>query len=70
LANFTEIALMALPLSLIVITNEIDLSVASILGLSSSLLGALWQYKLAMPWVGPGQANQEGFENYRYPKKH
>jgi len=51
LANFTEIALMALPLSLIVITNEIDLSVASILGLSSSLLGALWQYKLAMPLV-------------------
>jgi rhamnose transport system permease protein len=51
LANFTEIALMALPLSLIVITNEIDLSVASILGLSSSLLGALWEYKLAMPLV-------------------
>ena len=51
LANFTEIALMALPLSLIVITSEIDLSVASILGLSSSLLGALWQYKLPMPLV-------------------
>src|ERR1700674_3670147 len=49
LANFVEIALMALPLSLIVITNEIDLSVASILGLSSSLLGALWEYKVAMP---------------------
>ena len=40
---------MALPLSLIVITNEIDLSVASMLGLSSSLLGLLWEYKLAMP---------------------
>src|SRR3977135_2383279 len=49
LANFVEIALMALPLSLIVITNEIDLSVASMLGLSSSLLGLLWDYKLAMP---------------------
>jgi rhamnose transport system permease protein len=49
LANFVEIALMALPLCLIVITNEIDLSVASILGLSSSLLGALWEYKVAMP---------------------
>jgi rhamnose transport system permease protein len=49
LANFVEIALMALPLCLIVITNEIDLSVASILGLSSSLLGLLWEYKLAMP---------------------
>src|SRR6202162_5831724 len=49
LANFVEIALMALPLSLIVITNEIDLSVASMLGLSSSLLGLLWEQKLTMP---------------------
>ena len=49
LANFVEIALMALPLSLIVITNEIDLSVASMLGLSSSVLGLLWDYKIAMP---------------------
>jgi rhamnose transport system permease protein len=49
LANFVEIALMALPLSLIVITNDIDLSVASMLGLSSCLLGLLWEYKLAMP---------------------
>jgi rhamnose transport system permease protein len=49
LANFVEIALMALPLSLIVITNEIDLSVASTLGLSSSLLGLLWEQKLPMP---------------------
>src|SRR5271166_5986373 len=49
LANFVEIALMALPLGLIVITNDIDLSVASMLGLSSSLLGLLWEYKLAMP---------------------
>jgi rhamnose transport system permease protein len=49
LANFVEIALMALPLSLIVITKEIDLSVASILGLSSSLLGLLWETKVAMP---------------------
>ncbi|HEY0792638.1 MAG TPA: ABC transporter permease [Chthoniobacterales bacterium] len=49
LANFVEIALMALPLTLIVITNEIDLSVASILGLSSSLLGVLWEAKVALP---------------------
>ena len=48
LANFVEIALMALPLSLIVITNEIDLSVASILGLSSCLLGLLWEDKFPM----------------------
>ena len=49
LANFVEIALMALPLSLIVITKEIDLSVASILGLSSSFLGLLREANLAMP---------------------
>jgi rhamnose transport system permease protein len=49
LANFVEIALMALPLSLIVITSEIDLSVASVLGLSSSLLGLLWESKVPMP---------------------
>src|SRR6516225_1474386 len=49
LANFIEIALLALPLSLIVITKEIDLSVASILGLSSSLLGLLWEAKVSMP---------------------
>src|SRR5260370_42141790 len=49
LANFVEIALMALPLTLIVIANEIDLSVASMLGLSSSLLGLLWDAKVAVP---------------------
>jgi rhamnose transport system permease protein len=49
LANFVEIALMALPLSLIVISGEIDLSVASILGLSSCLLGLLWDAKFPMP---------------------
>jgi rhamnose transport system permease protein len=49
LANFVEIALMALPLGLIVITNEIDLSVASMLGLSSSLLGLLWASKVPLP---------------------
>ena len=37
-----DIAIMALPLTLIVISGEIDLSVASTLGLSSSLLGYLW----------------------------
>lgn len=49
LANFVEIALMALPLSLIVITGEIDLSVASMLGLSSALLGLLWDAQVAVP---------------------
>ena len=33
---------MALPLTLIVITGEIDLSVASMLGLSGAVIGDLW----------------------------
>ena len=33
--DFSEIALMALPLTLVVIAAEIDLSIASVLGLSS-----------------------------------
>jgi rhamnose transport system permease protein len=37
-----EFAIMALPMTLIIISGEIDLSVASILGLSSALLGVLW----------------------------
>jgi rhamnose transport system permease protein len=37
-----EIAIMALPMTLIIISGEIDLSVASILGLASALLGVLW----------------------------
>src|ERR1700676_2970768 len=49
LANFVELPVLALPLSLIVLAKEIDLSVASILGLSSSLLGWLWELKVPMP---------------------
>jgi rhamnose transport system permease protein len=37
-----EIAIMTLPLTLIIIAGEIDLSVASILGLSSAMLGYLY----------------------------
>jgi rhamnose transport system permease protein len=37
-----EIAIMTLPMTLIVISGEIDLSVASTLGMSSATLGFLW----------------------------
>jgi len=37
------IALIALPMTLIVITGEIDLSVASTVGLTCSVMGQLWQ---------------------------
>ena len=46
-----EIAIMTLPMTLIVISGEIDLSVASILGMSSSLLGYLWSKGWPMPAV-------------------
>jgi rhamnose transport system permease protein len=41
--SVAAIALMALPMTLIVITSEIDLSVASTLALSSATLGVLWE---------------------------
>ena len=42
--DFSEIALMALPLTLVVIAAEIDLSIASVLGLSSALMAYLWDH--------------------------
>ena len=41
LLDIAPILLIALPMTLIIITGEIDLSVASIVGLSSVLLGVL-----------------------------
>jgi len=46
-----EIAIMALPMTLIIISGEIDLSVSSILGMSSCLLGYLWERHWAMPLI-------------------
>ena len=40
--NTGEIAIMALPMALIIISGEIDLSVESTLGMSSAVLGVLW----------------------------
>jgi rhamnose transport system permease protein len=46
-----EIAIMTLPMTLIIISGEIDLSVASILGMASALLGVLWSHGWPMPAV-------------------
>src|ERR1700733_16147242 len=51
LADLTEIALMALAMTLIIVAAEIDLSVASVLGASSALMGVLWHMGLPMPVV-------------------
>src|SRR5947207_6469000 len=42
-SNIMEIAIMALPMTLIIIAGEIDLSVGSMLGLASVMLGLLWE---------------------------
>jgi rhamnose transport system permease protein len=42
---------MALPMTLIIVMGEIDLSVASVLGASSALMGVLWHMGLPMPAV-------------------
>ncbi|QUX31504.1 ABC transporter permease [Nocardiopsis akebiae] len=46
--SVAAIALMALPMTLIVITGEIDLSVASTLALTSATLGVLWEAGVAI----------------------
>ena len=46
-----EIAIMTLPMALIIISGEIDLSVASILGMASALLGFLWARGWPMPAI-------------------
>ncbi|MBO0838722.1 MAG: ABC transporter permease [Actinobacteria bacterium] len=46
-----EIAIMTLPMTLIIISGEIDLSVASTLGMASALLGKLWSEHIPMPVI-------------------
>jgi rhamnose transport system permease protein len=49
--NIGDLAIMALPMTLIVLVGEIDLSVASTLAMSSELLGVLWLHHWAMPLI-------------------
>jgi rhamnose transport system permease protein len=46
-----EIAIMTLPMTMLIVTGEIDLSVASILGMSSALTGDLYSHGWPMPLV-------------------
>lgn len=48
-----EVAIMTLPLTFIIIAGEIDLSVASTLGLASALVGYLWTQGWPMPAIIP-----------------
>lgn len=51
LLDVVAIALIALPMTLIVVTGEIDLSVASTLGLCSAVMGQLWVSGLPLELV-------------------
>jgi rhamnose transport system permease protein len=46
-----EIAIMTLPMTMLIVTGEIDLSVASILGMSSALTGDLYSHGWPLPLV-------------------
>jgi rhamnose transport system permease protein len=51
--DFSEVALMALPLALVIIAAEIDLSVASTLALSSATMASLWNAGLPLELIMP-----------------
>jgi rhamnose transport system permease protein len=51
--DFAEIALMALPLAMVIVAAEIDLSVASVLALSSALMAYLWNNGQPVEFIIP-----------------
>jgi len=51
LLDIAPILLIALPMTLIIVTGEIDLSVGSVVGLSSVLLGVTYQAGVPMAWA-------------------
>jgi rhamnose transport system permease protein len=51
--DLLPIALVALPMTFIIITGEIDLSVASTLGLSSAIMGLLWNHNMSIQTIIP-----------------
>ncbi|MCX5314674.1 ABC transporter permease [Streptomyces sp. NBC_00154] len=53
LDDTAEIALIALPMTLLVVAGQVDLSVASMLGLSSALAGSLWEAGWAFETIVP-----------------
>jgi rhamnose transport system permease protein len=51
IVEVTPTLLIALPMTLLIVAGEIDLSVASMLGLSSALMGVLFQHGWPLPLV-------------------
>jgi Ribose/xylose/arabinose/galactoside ABC-type transport systems, permease components len=53
IAALMEVAIMALPMTLIIVAGEIDLSVESMAGLASALLGFLWAAGIPLEFAIP-----------------
>ncbi|MFJ6982920.1 MULTISPECIES: ABC transporter permease [unclassified Streptomyces] len=53
IGNTLPIALVALPMTLLVVSGEIDLSVASTAGLSGAVMGALWNQGMTIETIIP-----------------
>ena len=51
--DLSEVALMALPLTMVIVAAEIDLSVASVLALSSALMAYLWNHNQPLETIMP-----------------
>lgn len=51
LLDVIAIGLIALPMTMVIVTAEIDLSVASVLGLTSAVMGQLWAAGLPLPAI-------------------
>jgi rhamnose transport system permease protein len=51
--DVSEIALMALPLAMVIVAAEIDLSVASVMALSSALMAWLWNHNQPVEFIIP-----------------
>lgn len=51
--DLSEVALMALPLALVIVSAEIDLSIASVLALSSAVMADLWNAGLPLEAIMP-----------------
>jgi rhamnose transport system permease protein len=51
IAALMEVAIMAIPMTLIIVAGEIDLSVESMAGLASAILGFLWAADVPL-WIG------------------
>ena len=53
IGNTMAVALVALPMTMLVVAGEVDLSVGSMAGLSSALMGALWNANWPIEYIIP-----------------